>query len=90
MTGKAVEELRNTARYNKRHLKGQSVIANIYNNSYALSISGIGKKSIRMSLFLSYDDLVKYQHHKKLENMVYTKINTIYPRLNNQGVWRAL
>ena len=46
------KELVNTAKANKKHLKGASLIVNINGDSYPLQISGIGAKSIRLSLFI--------------------------------------
>ena len=82
-------EVRNTARMNKKHLKGKSLIVDINGSKYPLQISGIGQKSIRLSLFVSYEDLIEYKNHKRLENMLWDKINTVYPLKNTSSVWRA-
>lgn len=87
---KAVTELKNTGKLNRKHLKGASIITNINNDSYALHISGIGEKSIRLSLFLTYEDLIKYKNHRKLENQIYNKIVQVYPSKKRGTVWRAL
>lgn len=84
-----IQELRNTAKYNKGNLKGSSIIAKINNDSYPLQISGIGAKAIRLSLFVSYEDILKFNHNRKLEHMLYNKINTVYPKKNGGSVWRV-
>ena len=70
-------ELKNTAKLNKKHLQGKSLIVDINGNTYPLQISGIGQKAIRLSLFVSYEDLINYKNHKRLENMLWDKINTV-------------
>jgi len=86
----AAKELKQTAKINKKHLKGASLITKINNDSYALQVSGIGEKSIRLSLFISYDDLIKYKNHRKLEKMIYDKIVKVYPEKKKGTIWRAL
>ena len=83
------EEIRNTAKRNKNNLKGKSLIVDINGSTYPLQISGIGQKSIRLSLFVSYEDLIKYSNHKRLERMLWDKINKVYPPKNKGLVWRA-
>lgn len=85
----AAKELKQTAKFNKKHLKGCSIITKINNDSYAMQISGIGEKSVRLSLFISYDDLIKYKNHRKLEKMIYDKINTVYHSKGKGTVWRV-
>ena len=82
-------ELKNTAKMNKNHLKGKSLIVNIDGSTYPLQISGIGQKSIRLSLFISYEDLIDYKNHRRLEHMLWDKINTVYPLKNKNPIWRA-
>ena len=82
-------ELYNTARLNKDNIKGESLIARINNDSYILQISGVGKKADRLSLFLTYEDILKYKNHRRLETMVYRKINKVYPQKNKKSIWRA-
>lgn len=90
MSDSAATDLKRTAKRNKGHLKGSSVITKINNDSYALQVSGIGEKSIRLSLFISYEDLIKYKNHRRLENMIYEKIVKVYPEKKKGTVWRAL
>lgn len=81
------EELRNTAKLNQKNLKGSSIIASINNDTYAMQISGIGQKAIRLSLFVSYEDLLKYKNHRRLEHLLYDKITKVYQK-NQKKVWR--
>lgn len=81
------KELINTAKFNKNFLKGISVIVNINGNAYPLQISGIRTKSLRLSLFVSYEDILKYKNHRKVEHMLYEKITKVYP--NKKG-WECL
>lgn len=82
------KELINTAKFNKKHLKGASVIVNINGSTYPLQISGIGAKSIRLSLFLPYEDIIKYKNHRRLESIVNQKINKVY-HSKIGTVWRV-
>ena len=82
-------ELKNTAKMNKNHLKGKSLIVDINGSKYALQISGIGQKSVRLSLFVSYEDLIEYKNHHRLENMLYEKINTVYEPKKKGSIWRV-
>lgn len=84
------KELINTAKFNKNFLKGISVIVNINGNAYPLQISGIRTKSLRLSLFVSYEDILKYKNHRKVEHMLYEKITKVYPNKKGGSVWRAL
>lgn len=84
-----IKELYNTARYNKTTLKKESIIVNIENSHYPLQISGIGSKEVRLSLFIPYQNILDYHHHKHLENVLYDKINTVYPKKKKGTVWRS-
>lgn len=84
-----LQELINTAKANKKHLKRQSIISKIDGSDYALQITGIGAKAVKLQLFLSYDDILKYHHHKHLENVLYDKINTVYHSKGKGTVWRV-
>ena len=85
-----IKELYNTARYkNKTALKKESIIVNIDNSNYSLQISGIGSKAVRLSLFIPYEDIINFHHNKHLENVLYNKINTVYPKKKKGTVWRS-
>ncbi len=86
----AAKELKQTAKFNKKHLRGCSIITKIHNDSYAMQISGIGEKSVRLSLFIPYENLIKYKNHRRLEKMIYDKIVKVYPEKKKGSVWRAL
>ena len=47
-----IDELRNTAKRNRKFLKGSTVLSNIDNSNYSLRIGGVGAKSIKLELFL--------------------------------------
>lgn len=87
---KEVEELRATCRFNKPHLKGASLLVKINQDVYPIQISGIGNKAIRCSLFIEFDDIIRYKNHRRLENMLYEKITKVYPNKKGGSVWRAL
>ena len=41
-------------------------------------------------LDLSYEDILKYKNHRKVEHMLYEKITKVYPNKKGGSVWRAL
>ena len=84
-----IEELRNTAKHNRKHLKGSTILSNIDNSNYSLKIGGIGAKAIKLELFLTYEDIIDYHNHKHLENVLYDKINTLYHSKGKGTVWRV-
>lgn len=73
-----LHELKNTASHNKINLKGKSIISNIDGSNYALKINGVGRSAVRLSLFVSYDDILRYHNHKHLENVLFNMINKVY------------
>lgn len=73
-----LQELRNTARHNRKHLIGSTIIADICGSDYIVSIAGIGMKAVKMQLFIPYEDILKFNHHKHLENVLIGKINKVY------------
>ena len=83
-------ELINCAKFNKHHLKGSTLIVNINGGTYAVHISGIGSKAIRCSLFVEFDDIIRYKNHRRLENMLYEKITKVYSNKKGGSVWKAL
>lgn len=86
---KQIEELKNTAKYNQKHLRYSTLIANIDNSNYSMRIGGIGSKAIRLELFIPYSDILEFHHHKHLENVLYDKINTVYHSKGKGTVWRV-
>ena len=84
-----IDELKNSARHNRKHLIGSTIISNIDNSNYSLRIGGVGAKTIRLELFLSYEDILNYHNHKHLENVIYDKINTVYHSKGKGTVWRV-
>ena len=84
-----IDELRNTAQHNRKFLKGSTILSNIDNSNYSLRIGGVGAKSIKLELFLTYEDILDYHNHKHLENVIYDKINTVYHSKGKGTVWRV-
>ena len=84
-----VDELRRTAKFNRKHRVNQTIISNIDNSKYSLKICWISAKGIKLELFLDWDDILKYHNHKHLENVLYNKINTVYPKKKKGTVWRS-
>jgi hypothetical protein len=46
-----IDELKNTARHNRKHIIGSTIISNIDNSNYSLRIGDVGAKSIKLELF---------------------------------------
>ena len=86
---RAVTELKNTARHNRKYLIGSKIISNVDITDYSLRIGGVGAKSIRLELFLTYEDILDYHNHQHLENVIYDKINTVYHSKGKGTVWRV-
>lgn len=84
-----IQELRNTARLNKKNLMGKTIISNIDGSDYALKITGVGAKAIRLELHLHYNEILKFHHHKHLEERIYDKINTVYKSKTKGSIWRV-
>ena len=89
MSENAANELIATARHNRKHLIGATIVSNIDNSNYSLRINGVGAKAIKLELFLTYEDILDYHNHKHLENVIYDKINTVYHSKGKGTVWRV-
>ena len=86
---KEVKELMRTAKFNRGNLKGNSIISNIDGGTYAMQIVGIGNKAVKLSVFCSFEDIIKYKNHRRLENKIYNKIVDVYPSKKKSSIWRV-
>lgn len=73
-----LQELKNTAIWNKKNLKNNSIISNIDGSNYSLKIDGVGQQALRLVVFFTYEDILKFHHNKHLENVLYNMINKVY------------
>lgn len=73
-----IKELKNTAIFNREKIRFKTIIANINGSDYSIRISGVGQKSIKLDVYLSYDQIHDFKDEKKLEKELYDIINTVY------------
>lgn len=66
-------ELRNTAYRKKKDLKNESYIIEANGKKYFLKIGGVGRETIRLNVFLSYDEILDNKD-TGLEELVYKDI----------------
>ena len=66
-------ELRNTAYRKKKDLKNESYIIEANGKKYFLKIGGVGRGTIRLNIFLSYDEILDNKD-TGLEELVYKDI----------------
>ena len=56
-----LQRLKNTASYNKKHLMYKTFIVSINDRNALLKIMGVGKKKVKLDLFVDYEDILKYK-----------------------------
>ena len=72
-----IQRLRNTAQYNREHIKYKTFIAKVDGRNYAFKIMGVGNKAIRLNIFLDYEDILKNKE-VGLEKILHEMINKVY------------
>lgn len=75
---KEVQELRNLARHNKRHLMNKSIDIELKKSDYPLFIKGVGAKAIKLELYLNYDTILENKNSGYLEQILHDKINRVH------------
>lgn len=72
-----VQRLKNTGQYNRKHLIRKTIIADVDGSKYLMSISGIGQSTVKLSLFLTYQDILNNKDIG-LTGKLYKMINKVY------------
>ncbi len=72
-----IQRLRNTALHNRRKLIQSTVIANVDEKNTLFKISGIGKSTVKLTVFVSYDSILKNKDNGLTEKL-YKMINKVY------------
>lgn len=76
-----IKELKNTALRNREHIiYKKTLIPSINGNKRtSLAITGIGQKTIKLTAYVSYEDILEFKNESEsLESELYKIINTIY------------
>ncbi len=74
------KELINTALYNRKHLINSAIIPDIQGNKrLKLTINGVGKKTIKLTAYVNYDNILKFHEETgSIEQELYELINKVY------------
>lgn len=72
-----IQRLRNTALHNRRKLIQSTVIANVDDKNTLFKVSGIGKDAVKLTVFVSYQDILKNKDNGLTEKL-YKMINKVY------------
>lgn len=72
-----IQRLKNTAFFNRKHLIKSSIIADVESGKHLFYVSGIGKDAVKLTVFVSYDSILKNKD-KGLTEKLYKMINKVY------------
>lgn len=76
---KETREVRNLARHNRNNIMHKSLDINIGGADYSPIIKGVGAKSIKLELYIYYEDILNKHDTQVLEGILWDKINKVYP-----------
>lgn len=79
-----ISELRNLAFKNKPNLMYKKIRFSVDDVDYESIIRGIGKKTIKLELYLDYERILNYKESGILEKPLWDKINTIFHKKPKQ------
>ena len=79
---KEVIEVRNLARHNKRNIMNKSIDIDCDGDEYSLIIRGVGAKTVKLELYVPYEDLLHEHDSKVIEGLLWDKINRVYDDLH--------
>lgn len=75
---KKVREVRNLAKHNKKNIMFKSLDIDIGGNEYSPIIKGVGSQSIKLELYVYYEDILNEHDTRVLEGLLWDKINRVY------------
>lgn len=78
MNENKINELKNLSFRNKKNLMYKRVRVIFDGIEYPFLIKGVGNKTIKLELFVSYEDILKNKDEGIIETKLYDKINTVY------------
>ena len=76
---KEVREVRNLAKHNKSNIMVKTIDLDLNGKEYPLMIKGVGAKSIKLELYIYYEDILNEHDKQVLEGLLWDKINKVYP-----------
>ena len=73
-----VNEIKNLALSQKPHLMYKSIQLSDNDINYQLQIRGVGKKAIKLELYLDYERISNLKDDGTIEKQLWEKLNTIH------------
>ena len=73
-----IDELRNLALHNKSAVMYKKVRLDVDDSEYEFQIKGVGKKAIKLELYLGYERILSDKDGGVLEKLLWDKLNTVY------------